>query len=68
MSICFFAVPAAANQAAHIATQRNENGVYSVKPKRKSEVYARIEDTRHTHRLKRKSAIERLYTKDETRT
>ena len=48
MSMCFFAVPAAANHAAHVTR---------VTPKQKSNVYAHLPATRHDVAMKRRLLV-----------
>ncbi len=55
MSICFFAVPAAANHAAHA-----NNHVTRVTPRQKSNLYAHCPVTRHTRRARRQVSVANL--------
>ncbi len=52
MSIHFFAVPAAANHAAHA-----NNHVTRVTPRQKSNIYAHFPATRHDIAMKRRLAV-----------
>lgn len=50
MSICFFTVPASANQAAHM----------KVRPRQKSNIYVHIQNTRHNKIETRRQCIQGL--------